>query len=1169
MMRKIMAIMLSLTLVICNFPSIQKEIKAEETLVELSKWSFMRGGIDHAGEYLNGNEGKINSVTMNTTGEVITGWKQNNPEQQRQTANTISDGFTIDIGGNGWDRDWSSSPMRINPWQIQASMDDIRIKPGHIYTVSFNAYASNKKYAYIEFRGKINDESVAVCEKNELEGSKQVIAITPDEKQFTYQFTNYKELNYFSTFIYLGSFGVAEDKKVYDFDGNDISDVVTEEESCYVGIVYIKDFTIVDKGLDPNYEEQPSIALQSGVWDSFSVRDDLNGFPDTEWHQALLEEISKAKSTAWGDYEYGRISDEEYQKKIAEAENYESYTQGYFSEESTDSGFKFYVVDSGKDGGYYQGQLMNDNPYGMKVWRDGIGIEKGYRYTVSFNVRSTLKGKNENESGTFSKQTIKHIGLKVYNPEGDGNPSLNFDTVSGGDKKGIISLDSADEAPKTVTAEFVVPNDFSGTTVGVEFDLGAMLKSYPDEVNMKGYIYVSDFEIVKGDYEGNPVVIEKADVEGINPNLQNHTLIWSDEFDGNSLGISKWTYEGATGAGGYGNCELQDYEPEYSKVENGNLIIMPEFKRNKSTGEVSYYSTKLWTKNMVTFKYGRIDIKAKLPKGQGTSAMGWLLGENNLWPDCGEIDIFQTHSGNSMIGQSIYCKKFNGGGFSSGPKFYSRKVENLDSEYHVYGIEWKKDKIDFYIDNQYVGSYNPQKYSLSGNATEDQEIWPFNLPFYMILNCSIGGNIGGRVSPTGWTKVATNGDIETYRDYMYIDYVRVYSVDQPEEQTEHEETTEENVLNNVWGSYFGVNDSNWYEGAEGNMTRNEDTAWTANLISAGWGGVWGAKIFKSVEIEKGKEYSLKFKMKSSNVDKYVYFRISDGQDIAFADWVFLPAGKEIEYNKTFTAACNTNSIYFGIGGDFGDRDSEDASYRYSLLGTNYKELLENDMDGDATACTSISCRDFSLLKNVNPADANPTDVSGIVVEKNGGNLQISWIETAEQKESGQTYNIYIDGMLAYMNVDLSTYVIPNLSVGKHTIKIVSVLNGKASKGVEFEVDLNDKQEKNTKRETVTSRNISVGKTVVKSATKKKSAKKAKVILTGVKNATGYEVQISGSKSFKKILVQKKVKKVSFVISSKKLKKAKKLYVRARAYVINSQKVYLGQWTKAKKVKIKK
>lgn len=264
-------------------------------------------------------------------------------------------------------------------------------------------------------------------------------------------------------------------------------------------------------------------------------------------------------------------------------------------------------------------------------------------------------------------------------------------------------------------------------------------------------------------------------------------MVWNDEFSGTSIDSTKWTTEGATGAGGYGNDELQNYQPQYSEVKDGNLIIKPQIEWNprKKTIQgqkpnLQAYSTKLWTKGMYNLTYGKVEFRAKLPKGQGTWAACWMLG-NGTWPNCGEIDVLETKSeaSKTVIPQSIHNKKFNGMPTSSGNKYKDTTVATATSAYHTYGIIWNAKEVTFTIDGKVTWSYNPSRYVATGNAWANSSIWPFNKPFYLIINCAIGGTLGGNVGTDYWTKIGekkySDGNTnEIYQDYMYVDYVRVY-----------------------------------------------------------------------------------------------------------------------------------------------------------------------------------------------------------------------------------------------------------------------------------------------------------------------------------------------------------------------------------------------------------
>ncbi len=270
----------------------------------------------------------------------------------------------------------------------------------------------------------------------------------------------------------------------------------------------------------------------------------------------------------------------------------------------------------------------------------------------------------------------------------------------------------------------------------------------------------------------------KASMSPASNRLKTWKLVWNDEFNGDKLDMTKWNNEGAKGDGGYGNHELQNYQLDYCKVKDGALVITPTFKYDKNARkgvEKSYYSGKIWTKGQYSVQYAKVEMKVIMPKGRGTWAAGWMLGPGS-WPACGEIDIFETtpELAKTIIPQSIHCGKYNGLPNYSGNKHTDTTVADATKAYHTYGIEWLNDGVKFTIDGKVTWVYDPLVYSSMDNYMEDNRAWPFKQPFYLILNCAIGGTLGGDVSPTYWTNVKTQGNIETYEDYMYVDSVRVY-----------------------------------------------------------------------------------------------------------------------------------------------------------------------------------------------------------------------------------------------------------------------------------------------------------------------------------------------------------------------------------------------------------
>ena len=246
-----------------------------------------------------------------------------------------------------------------------------------------------------------------------------------------------------------------------------------------------------------------------------------------------------------------------------------------------------------------------------------------------------------------------------------------------------------------------------------------------------------------------------------NPRSKGWNLIWSDEFDNSGLPDSnKWKAD--VGGHGWGNNEKQFYlenSLENSYVKDGKMHIVA-LKKNYQNN--NYTSAKLITYQKLFLQYGKVEVMAKLPKGKGTWPAIWMLPESLLqqkegWPLCGEIDIME-HVGKdpNMVHVSLHTQLYN---HMKGTQItHFEKQDNVFDNFHKYGIEWSKDSITFFIDNKvfYIA-----KKGENGRITTN-EGWPFDKPYYLILNLAIGGNWGGEV------------DDSIFPSEMIIDYVRIY-----------------------------------------------------------------------------------------------------------------------------------------------------------------------------------------------------------------------------------------------------------------------------------------------------------------------------------------------------------------------------------------------------------
>ncbi|MEM7104832.1 MAG: family 16 glycosylhydrolase [Bacteroidota bacterium] len=233
----------------------------------------------------------------------------------------------------------------------------------------------------------------------------------------------------------------------------------------------------------------------------------------------------------------------------------------------------------------------------------------------------------------------------------------------------------------------------------------------------------------------------------------NYTLVWADEFNGSELDLDSWSYE--TGASGWGNNELQNYQEGNSNafLTDGNLAI----EAREETG--GYTSARLITAGKKEFMFGRVDIRAKLPEGQGIWPALWMLGENFWdigWPACGEIDIMELvgHEPNKVHGTLHWGPEGNTTSIQAGNS-YTLPNGRFSDMFHVFSLVWEFDNVKIYIDDILYMEATP--------ATVSPQNYPFNQPFFFIFNVAVGGNWPG--SPDASTE---------FPQRMFVDYIRVF-----------------------------------------------------------------------------------------------------------------------------------------------------------------------------------------------------------------------------------------------------------------------------------------------------------------------------------------------------------------------------------------------------------
>lgn len=238
---------------------------------------------------------------------------------------------------------------------------------------------------------------------------------------------------------------------------------------------------------------------------------------------------------------------------------------------------------------------------------------------------------------------------------------------------------------------------------------------------------------------------------------------WADEFDINGLPNNQiWGYD--VGGGGWGNNELQNYtsnDVDNAKVENGKLIVTAI---KEVSGTRQYSSARLVTKGKKEMKYGRLEIKAKVPAGLGSWPALWMLASQTTygttyWPDQGEIDIME-HVGfdPSIIHASVHTNIFNH--VLGTQKTAKTTLPTFNSEFHIYRMDWTPDEIKVFLDDKEYFAFKRQ-----GVLWQE---WPFNQPQHLLVNIAVGGNWGG----------LKGIDDTIFPISMELDYVRYYPLKQ-------------------------------------------------------------------------------------------------------------------------------------------------------------------------------------------------------------------------------------------------------------------------------------------------------------------------------------------------------------------------------------------------------
>lgn len=343
---------------------------------------------------------------------------------------------------------------------------------------------------------------------------------------------------------------------------------------------------------------------------------------------------------------------------------------------------------------------------------------------------------------------------KNENPVNNGDPSdLTISVDSVNYETGTVMIQAS--AKNTVRYQLFIGNAGtpadSNETGYFEYTFGPGEGQY--EITVRAYgesgRYIKAISVITiGKYEELPVPLDSGYFSPTS--YDGYTLVWQDEFDGNSVNADYWTFE--TG-GEWSNNELQYYRSENAWVGDGTLTIEA---RKEDYGGHEYTSARMITQNKKIFKYGRVDIRAVLPEGQGLWPALWTLG-NDIgsvgWPACGEMDIMEMIGGSGREKTVYSTMHWEDNGHASYGLSYTASGKNFHEKYHVFSIIWDETQIRSFVDNHQYFVIDITPATLS----------EFHKNHFFIFNVAVGGNWPGYPNST-----------TVFPQQMKVDYIRVF-----------------------------------------------------------------------------------------------------------------------------------------------------------------------------------------------------------------------------------------------------------------------------------------------------------------------------------------------------------------------------------------------------------
>lgn len=272
------------------------------------------------------------------------------------------------------------------------------------------------------------------------------------------------------------------------------------------------------------------------------------------------------------------------------------------------------------------------------------------------------------------------------------------------------------------------------------------------------------------------------------------TMVWSDEFDGDEIDLSRWQYERNCWGGGNGEQQCYTDDPGNAYVVDGHLHIVailgdtsgpavndddPGYDPDDTSVTLPYSSARLRTRNQGDWRFGRLEIRAQLPFGQGTWPAIWMLPTDTVyggWAASGEIDIMEAVNlgvgGENRVHGTLHYGSYWPNNVYSGTEYILPGGANPADDFHEYALEWEEGEIRWYVDDfHYATQREDGWYTLydagGGRMTLGEGAAPFDESFHLLLNLAVGG---------AWAANVNDGGIDpsVFPQQLVVDYVRVY-----------------------------------------------------------------------------------------------------------------------------------------------------------------------------------------------------------------------------------------------------------------------------------------------------------------------------------------------------------------------------------------------------------